>query len=57
MGKVWFTFGLIQRSYDSAAKDCHFLSLPEVIWTLIPHLSLDGDPLSGKPAFAALSET
>ncbi len=57
MGKVWFTFGLIQQSYNSAAKDCHFLPLPEVIWTLIPHLSLDGDPLSGKPAFAALSET
>ncbi|TCW45601.1 hypothetical protein EDC53_109145 [Phytobacter diazotrophicus] len=34
-----------------------FSPLPEVLWTLIPHLSRDGDTLSGKPAFAALPET
>lgn len=53
MGKVWFIVGLVASRYyiaidatniiDSPYYLRRFIHLPEVIWNLIPRLSLDGD--------------
>nr|WP_039055579.1 hypothetical protein [Enterobacter sp. Bisph1] len=67
MSKVWFmhfvpfiagtyTFGLLQHRYDTATLRFTFSPLPEAKWIPIPPLSLDGETLSGKPAFAALPD-
>jgi len=51
MGKVWFTFGLLARGYNTAriatngmVKSLYcaatpYFSLPEATWIPIPHLS------------------
>ncbi|EYD83631.1 hypothetical protein AC26_3143 [Escherichia coli 1-176-05_S3_C2] len=50
MGKVWFIVGLVADRYYIGINATNiigfaalFIHLPEVIWNLIPRLSLDGD--------------
>ncbi|EFU98265.1 hypothetical protein AC45_0204 [Escherichia coli 2-210-07_S3_C3] len=54
MSKVWFIVGLVVSEYYIAINATNiirfsllfvalFFHLPEVIWNLIPRLSLDGD--------------
>ncbi len=53
MGKVWFIVGLVASRYYIAIDATNIIGfsllfaalfhLPEVIWNLIPRLSLDGD--------------
>ena len=61
MSKVWFTSGLVTRGYYRHNSHKYIIGsiiicavcihLPEILWTPIPLLILDGATfLSGKPA-------